>query len=126
MKDTSRGGRYHNRRYRSLAQELGLEVIETPPIGWSGTTVPDVTAARFTRSCKQLAEALVLWRVAEQHIGRGSRSRNLTVCLCACPRRIRVAPATLELAPILCTACEQPFQPDCHELDDQAPTAPGL
>lgn len=31
-------GRYPNRRYRALAEELGLEVAETPPIGWSGTT----------------------------------------------------------------------------------------
>ncbi len=67
---------------------------------------------------EQLAEALVLWRVAEQPTDRGSRSRNLTACLCACPRRIRVAPATLDLAPILCTACQQPFQPESHDLDD--------
>lgn len=118
IKDTSRGGRYHNRRYRGLAEELGLEVTETPPIGWSGTIVPEATAAEYANALMTLDEALVLWRVAERHAGRGARSRNLPVCLCGCPRRIRVAAATLDLAPIVCTACDQPFAiEDADEVD---------
>ena len=45
IQDTSRQGRYHNRRYATLARELGLEVTSVQPIGWSATTVPDPTAA---------------------------------------------------------------------------------
>ena len=33
-------------------------------------------------------------------------------CSCACGRRIRVARSVLELAPILCAGCAQPFEPD--------------
>lgn len=66
VKDTSRGGRYHNRRYRALAEELGLEVAETPPIGWSATTVPEATVAGYAAAVAALNEALVLWRVAER------------------------------------------------------------
>ena len=40
IQDTSRQGRYHNRRYATLARELGLEVTSLQPIGWSATTVP--------------------------------------------------------------------------------------
>jgi hypothetical protein len=40
VQDTSRQGRYHNRRYATLARELGLEVASVQPIGWSATTVP--------------------------------------------------------------------------------------
>jgi len=119
VRDTSRGGRYHNRRYRSVAEELGLEVVETPPIGWSGTTVPPAMVAAYKGAVAELDEALVLWRVAEQRGGRGSRSRNLPVCVCGCPRRIRVAAATLDLAPIVCGACDQPFAiEDASEVDD--------
>ena len=44
IKDTSRQGRYHNRRFRDLAAEVGLAVREVPVIGWSDTHVPDATA----------------------------------------------------------------------------------
>jgi hypothetical protein len=41
VSDTSRQGRYHNRRCATLARELGLEVAHLDPIGWSATSVPD-------------------------------------------------------------------------------------
>jgi hypothetical protein len=61
--------------------------------------------------------ALVLWRHAEQASTAGpGRSRNALACSCACGRRIRVARSVLELAPILCAGCGQPFEPE----DDEA------
>jgi hypothetical protein len=111
--DTSRGGRYHNRRFKQLAEELGLQVAEVDPIGWSRTTVPEPTAARYATVLGLLAERLVAWRRREQPVGTaGGGSRNLLVCACACPRRIRVAPATLAVAPIVCGACGAVFTPD--------------
>jgi hypothetical protein len=116
IQDTSRGGRYHNRRYATLARELGLEVASVKPIGWSATTVPDTTAAAYAGQLEGLAAALVLWRRQEHQIGTGPRSRNLLAATCACGRRIRAAKATLAEAPILCALCEDPFQPDDQEL----------
>jgi hypothetical protein len=116
ISDTSRQGRYHNRRYATLARELGLEVAHLDPIGWSGTSVPKPTAARYAEVLAELAAALVLWRRAEQANSAGpGRSRNALACSCACGRRIRVARSVLELAPILCAACAQPFQPEDDE-----------
>jgi hypothetical protein len=66
ISDTSRQGRYHNRRYASLANELGLEVAHLQPIGWSATSVPEPTAARYAEVLAELGAALVLWRRAEQ------------------------------------------------------------
>jgi hypothetical protein len=116
VSDTSRQGRYHNRRYATLAGELGLDVAHLDPIGWSATSVPDPTAARYAKVLAELAEALVLWRRAEQTstVGTG-RSRNALACSCACGRRIRVARSVLELAPILCGAYAQPFDPEDDE-----------
>jgi hypothetical protein len=116
IQDTSRGGRYHNRRYAQLARELGLEVASVQPIGWSATTVPDTTAAAYDGQLEGVAAALVLWRRQEHRIGTGPRSRNLLACTCACGRRIRAAKATLAEVPILCALCEGPFQPDDQEL----------
>jgi hypothetical protein len=52
--DTSRQGRYHSRRYRQLAVELGLDVVETPPIGWSGTAVGETTQQDYCDELEQL------------------------------------------------------------------------
>jgi len=109
IQDTSRGGRYHNRRYAALARELGLEVAQVGAIGWSATTLPEATAAAYAPVLAELEARLVLWR--RQEVAGPAGSRNL-VCVCGCPRRIRVAPATLAAAPILCAACNLPFTPD--------------
>jgi hypothetical protein len=116
IQDTSRGGRYHNRRYAQLARELGLQVATVKPIGWSATTVPQPTAAAYTGQLEELAAALVLWRRHEHHIGAGARSRNLLAATCGCGRRIRAAKATLAEAPIVCGLCAQPFESE--ELED--------
>jgi hypothetical protein len=110
--DTSRQGRYHNRRYATLARELGLDVATQPPIGWSATTVPEATVGGYAGQLEELAGALVLWRRQELHAAGGTRSRNLLACTCPCGRRLRAARATLAEAPILCGACAQPFQPE--------------
>jgi hypothetical protein len=86
------------------------------PIGWSATSVPEPTAAGYADVRAELAAALVLWRRAGQASPAGpDRSRNALACSCACGRRTRVAHSVLELAPILCAACAQPFQPEDDE-----------
>jgi hypothetical protein len=88
-----------------------LEVACVDPIGWSATTVPDPTAASYAGVLAVLAERLTVWR-HQGHPGAAGASRNLLACACGCPRRIRVAPATLQqAAPILCAACQLPFTP---------------
>jgi hypothetical protein len=109
VQDTSRQGRYHNHRYAQLARELGLEVATVKPIGWSATTVPEPTAAGYAGELEELQAALVLWRRQEHRIG-GTRSRNLLAATCGCGRRIRAAKANLAEAPIVCGACEHPFE----------------
>jgi hypothetical protein len=111
VQDTSRGGRYHNRRYATLARELGLEVASVKPIGWSATTVPEPTATAYAGELEELQVALVLWRRQDHRIA-GTRSRNLLAATCGCGRRIRAAKATLAEAPILCGLCTQPFEPE--------------
>jgi hypothetical protein len=118
VQDTSRQGRYHNRRYAQLAGELGLEVTIVQPIGWSATTVPAPTAAGYTSQLEELQAALVLWRRQEHRLGSGTRARNLLACACPCGRRLRVAKATLAEAPIVCGACQQPFEPADQDEDE--------
>jgi hypothetical protein len=112
VKDTSRQGRYHNHRYVRLASELGLQVACDPATGWSQTTVPEALAEVYADVLADLAAALVLWRYAEQQHPTQTGSRNLLACACPCGRKLRVAKQTLEQAPILCGACDEPFEPN--------------
>jgi hypothetical protein len=112
IQETSRQGRYHNRRYATLARELGLDVASVKPVGWSATTVPQHTATAYAAQLEELQTALVLWRRQEHRIGTGSRSRNLLACTCPCGRKVRASHTTLDEAPILCGACQEPFEPE--------------
>jgi hypothetical protein len=104
--DTSRDGRYHNQRYRQLAHELGLEVRRDAQLGWSTTTLAPATRAHYRPVIAAIADAITRHRRPEPPAAVG---RNLSVALCACPRRIRVAPGTLRAGPITCELCRHPF-----------------
>jgi curved DNA-binding protein CbpA len=110
--DTSRQGRYHNKKYALLATELGLDVTETPGFGWTITTVSDSTAERYAAQLAALKDAMTIWRNAEHTVAAArGRSTNLIAAQCSCGRKIRVAASTLDEAPITCQACDGHFKP---------------
>ena len=112
--DTSRQGRYHNRKYAALAEELGLDTSEDPSgqFGWTVTRVTAATAQRYDTQLTALAKAMGLWRGTE-HTPAASRKRdtNLIAATCPCGRSIRAAASTLKEAPITCQACDGSFEP---------------
>jgi hypothetical protein len=110
VKDTSRQGRWHNQRYAKLAREVGLEVTADPKTGLSQTHLTDQATTRYAKQLRDLEAALGLWRHAEPTRDRQVGSRSLLACSCACGRKLRVGRSTLEQAPILCGACQQPFE----------------
>ena len=109
IKDTSRQHRYHNTKYKMLAEELGITVTFDPTIGWSPTTVPDHTAKDYADQLTALQAAMTLWRTDEELIPTQRRNSNLIAAICPCGRSIRAASSTLAEAPIVCTACGEPF-----------------
>jgi hypothetical protein len=111
INDTSRQGRYHNRRFKALAEGVGLRVDHHPTLGWSPTTLPESTAARYATIIAALEQALTAHREGECRDPQAAppRQSNLEPCVCACGRRIRIAPSVLALGPVSCGVCEQPF-----------------
>lgn len=110
--DTSRQGRYHNRKYALLAAELGLDVTEDSQFGWTVTTVTDTTARRYADGLALLTAAMTVWRNGERtNTSAGKRNTNLIPATCPCGRTIRVAASTLREAPITCQACDGEFEP---------------
>jgi hypothetical protein len=124
VKDTSRQGRWHNRRFATLAGELGLQVAKDSKTGWSQTSLTDRLATRYAGQLTGLDAALGLWRHTERQQGPAAASRNLLACSCECGRKLRVSRTTLEQAPIICGACEKPFQPERTLTLSRQPAAP--
>jgi hypothetical protein len=124
IQDTSRQGRYHNMRFKALAEEVGLEIDRHPVIGWSLTTLPEATAHRYAAVIEDLEQAITIFRCHEGSGGsEATRKPGPLPCLCSCipVRRIRVAPAVLAIGPILCGVCGHPFEADTP-TDDEATT----
>jgi len=126
IKDTSRQGRWHNQRFAALAREVQLEVTADARTGLSQTQLTDQAATRYADQLGDLEDALQLWRHAEPTRDNQAGSRNLLACSCACGRKLRVAKSTLEQAPILCGACQQPFAPERDLTRNRQPTGTDL
>jgi hypothetical protein len=109
IQDTSRQGRYHNRRFKRLGENLGLILAEDPSIGWSLTSVAPETAQVYRAELDTLTTALVVYRHAETRTARTRANTNLIAAACSCPRRIRVAGSVLAVASITCGACGSEF-----------------
>ena len=111
IKDTSRQGRYHNKHFKTHAEELGLTVTHDDRHGWSASTITPATQTAYARQVDALTQAMTLWRHGETITGATPRrNSNFIAATCPCGRSIRVAASTLAEAPIICLACGEKFQ----------------
>lgn len=116
IKETSRQGRWHNKKFARLADELGLDSARDERLGWSLTKLRDDTATTYADTLTTLKAALTAYRHPELRETKArTSSNNPNVCECSCPRKIRVALAVLDEGPILCTVCEDTFTPIADE-----------
>ena len=138
IKDTSRQNRWHNQKFRALAEELGLEYAKEsahPQIGFSEVTLTPGTTEEYADVIEELDKAIRLCvdlpaflrqtgengttPGAGEHIhhggrrpkGAGSASNNNIKATCGCPepRIIRASRKVLEGARITCEECGEAF-----------------
>jgi hypothetical protein len=82
IKDTSRQGRYHNKHFRDLAEELGIATEHDQQLGWSITTIPAATLITWARQVYEINNALTLWRHDEHNATTTTRrSTNLIAAI---------------------------------------------
>lgn len=55
IQDCSRQGRYHNEKYKALAEEVGLFVMKTKTFGWSETKLSPAAEQRYAAELAELA-----------------------------------------------------------------------
>jgi hypothetical protein len=134
VQDSSRGGRYHNARFKATAEELGLEVQQGRPYGWARTSVGPIARDRYDAEIIQLGDAMRIARrvAADVHVGgtderadsdgrgaRQSRDDRQPAVTCGCGRRMRMAPSVLAQGPVFCGVCGQEFSTP-RTIDDRA------
>jgi hypothetical protein len=142
IKDTSAAGhRYHNRRYATIAAELGLEPPGEPHkiLGMSDCTLTDATAAGYATAISAI-DAAGLPYLADTltdeaggpggdgedggngEDGKPKRDGRRVAAECGCEpaRRLQLSPKQIEDGPIICGVCEQPFRvPGQDDDEDQ-------
>lgn len=114
IQDVSRQNRYHNKHFRTLAIELGLQVKPKAGIGITTPNLTDQTSHTFKNVLEELASTLDLYqhsRTTGNNKGKAKTSMLKLTCP-TCSRIIRASPKTLALGPILCAPCDTAFQKD--------------
>ena len=137
VQDTSRQGRYHNREFVKVANELGLDYMHEGPdkiIGFSAVELTADAKVKYKDLITKLDTAIKVYlddplvslltgistgggsATGGNRIKRGtvktttpSRNNVKYVCYCEKPRVMRMAPSTFEIASITCNACDQEF-----------------
>jgi hypothetical protein len=129
IKDTSRGGRYHNARFAQAAVEVGLVASNMPPYGLASTQLADTGQERYADTISRLGEAMRIARHIDRSIGIGAETgtgsetgtsadeddgpgggrAKVQPAQCGCGRRLRMAPTVLAAGPVICGVCDSEF-----------------
>lgn len=136
IKDTSRGGRYHNARFKDLAESMGLVTERHGSIGCITPDVTDATAERYAGAIAAIDEAIQSYRAGtglpglllvggadpEDPPEKPDRPR---VARCDCGRRIMVTDAELVADAIECKRCGSYFDRPAQKVALDPPGAEG-
>jgi hypothetical protein len=109
IRETSRQGRFHNAKFKSIAEELGLELQHDSSIGWSVTTVPEATQKKYAPQIKKLDGVLGIYRRIVMGTPTRKSNNNGITMECLCGRKIRIAKTVAAVGPIYCGVCDEPF-----------------
>ncbi len=138
VRDTSRGGRYHNQRFADAAREVLLRVRAMPPYGLASTAATPESEERYENAIAGIGEAMRIVRqvsksasvgeggprAGEGGVNEGSgggetgRRSDTVAAVCECGRRLRMAPTVFERGEVVCVPCGGVFR------DPAQPKAP--
>lgn len=130
IKETSRNGRYHNRKFAEMAEKFGIEVEHSAELGFSTTTMPDHTAAQYETALLDLDASITAYRSGYEMLllpglpgatptaggtvkapkpgGRKSNNNGVSAS-CGCGRKIRLSVSAYEAGAITCNVCGEDF-----------------
>ncbi len=128
IKDTSRGGRYHNQHFADTAREVLLVVRAMRPYGLAATELSSEGAERYAATIDGLDEAIRIARQLERDVQIGAegeqgiegrlgggngrdelKAKGSLAAECGCGRKLRMAPSVLARGPVVCGVCGSEF-----------------
>ena len=109
--ETSRQGRYHNKKFKAAAEELGLECTMGPQHGYHVTTWTPTLDERYGDTLDALREVLAHLNLAPPagKVEGTGKKRVFLQCACDPPRELKLLFNFYAEAPLLCGRCDEPF-----------------
>ena len=105
VQDTSRSGKYHNKKFKEVAEQHGLKVDKSEKYGWAITALTE-EAAEWIKSTYKDDKGFELFRSKLPKIKTSSSSSSRKYVCPGCGTIIR---ATKEVR-VMCTDCELKFE----------------
>ena len=101
---------YHNAKFKTQAEALGLKTIEIKGKGYAATELTEFGAKRWSKALAILTKALELTaNMSEGGAKPKGRNTNLIKAVCDCGSIIRTS-ATVLKAGVTCNQCETDFR----------------
>lgn len=107
IKDVSNAGRYHNKRFKQIAEEFGLEISSAPVIGHSVTEVPEDTAALYKAEIAALDAALVSHRAGNLQLAAKTPRKVYKMVCYTCQDPVTIGKTWFENNNPVCSCGEQ-------------------
>lgn len=102
IQTTSRGGTYHNKKYKAIAEEHGLYVEETEKYGWSLTGLTDATREKV-KDIKPNKQAFKVYREGAG-TGKPKEKKKSSTRKYVCPNCGAIIRATKDIE-AMCLEC---------------------
>lgn len=96
IKDTSNGHRYHNKRFKEIAEDFGLSIERADVIGWSVTDVPDALAEEYADEIAALDEAITQYRVTNVEVTITQKQKKFMMTCPDCNDAVQVTKGWIE------------------------------
>ena len=99
---------YHNAKFKSQAEALGLKTEEIKGKGHASTSLTEFGAKRWSKALGILTKALELTATGEGSAKPKGRNTNLLKATCGCEQVIRASRGVIE-AGVICALCQTAF-----------------
>ena len=96
---------YHNAKFKTQAEALGLETHEIKGKGHASTSLTDFGAKRWKKALTILTNAFDLTAIGAESAKPKGRNTNLIKATCECENVIRLSRTVLEIG-VTCNQCE--------------------
>jgi hypothetical protein len=108
IKDCS-ANQYHNAKFKSRAESLGLKTVEVKGKGHAWTEITEFGVKRWAKALKVIEAALEITAISMDKAKPKSRNTNLIKATCDCENVIRLSRTVLEIG-VTCNGCEETFK----------------